>query len=897
MKRAYGGFRFFAILFFLLGVVLCAAEGKPAIMDGTFVLRGRAELLDSQLRARMISDPQFAASRRMFSRPTEALIPDQTKVWFQVYNFATNQYEARRSTFQKESSFCRIYLDDASAVLLATSAVSIREQISERFDNRIQPLMSDWFGTLLLPARFGLTDEKIDLLLLDINDNLGGGYVAGFFDARDLEGDLGNRRPVLYMDLNPGKPGDPGDRQNEFYKTLAHEYQHMINYSRHLPESRRLKEDRWIEEGLSGFAEYLYSGSPPSPHLSRFLENPDLPLTCNAESEWFQPATLFRHYGASFLYIYYLQEKLGGTDEISRKAFLRSIVDNPATGINGLNSVFATHGTDFPTVMKSWILANHLNDATLENGMWGYIDKDRRLGSEARQIPLAGSVHSHAASGIAFLGGEGHIYANAGSRYEIIGGAGNLDLHFKSRSPALTAFVASVDFDGKTRTQNLLLDDQLTASISLDLNLYKRLVLVPAVATTQVDVRDSFFYSFSGSAAKTVVYPVPNPAFPNEFMIVLKSLSGPIEATPTVSVTFNNLQSEPVMAAVDPLRTLFVADYTVPGPGQGKASVVHAGETSTFSFFSASLRGGASSRIELKDAELTIASRREGDTAALFESPATELPTELTPLSKPYYVQFDGKAAIEARLLFIPSLPDPVKSSQVGIWCGKSREEPWGRVSRNERGWFRPITSEGVYVLAADTLEPRIHDLRIEEPEDHPKLFARLEDGGSGIARDSIRVEVNGRSVPFTFEPSTGHLEAELERLPKGRHCFNVEVSDRAENIGKAVLNQALAGPLTVVQAAAWPNPSRGITHLALILDGNGSDDPTLEAEVRVYDTAGGRILSQPLSYTSNHTFSVRWDGRNDAGNFVANGVYLYKIIVRRGGEELKTSGKLAILK
>ncbi|MBF0498716.1 MAG: hypothetical protein HQM09_01175 [Candidatus Riflebacteria bacterium] len=882
-------------LFFIFALSLPAAAAH-VIMDGTFTLRARSELLDAQLRARMTSDPAFAASRRLLSRPAGELIPGQTQVWFQAYNFTTGQYEARPSTFQREGKYCRVYLDDASKALLGTESAQIFDQVYQTFDTRIQPLMSDWFGTVTIPARFGLSDDKIDILLLDIRDNLGDGYVAGFFDPRDLEGDLGNRRPVMYMDLNPGRPGNPADRQNDFYRTLAHEYQHMINYSRHLPENRRIKEDRWIEEGLSGFAEYLYSGAPPSPHLARFLENPNLPLTSNAESEWFQSQTLFRHYGASFLFIYYIQEKFGGPDEINRKAFVRSVVDNPSTGINGLNAIFATCGTDFPTVIKSWILANHLNEPTLGNGMWGYIDKDKRLGSDARGLPLPGTQHSHSPSGLPFLGGDGQVFANAGGQYEMIGGTGNLDLQFKSQSPALTPFIALVDFDGTSHMQNLLLDDKLNASFSLDLNQYSRVILVPTVATTQVDVREAFYYSFSGSGAKTVVYPIPNPAFTNEFMIVFKSLSGGFAATPSVTVTFNNLQSAPAMTPVDESRTLFVADYTVPGPGQGRASVLHTGGTSTFSFYSTSLRAGASSRIDLNEAELTISSRREGDSAAVFESPATEMPSELTPLSKPYYIQFDGKTAIEARLLIESAISDSVKPSQIGIWCGKKRDDQWGRVSRNERGWFRSIADEGVYVLAADVAGPKIHDLRIEEPEDHPTLLARLEDGGSGVAQDSIRVEVNGRSVPFSFDPVSGRLESELERLPKGMHQFSVELKDRADNIGKATLTQTLAGPLIIVQSAVWPNPARGPIHLAVILDGSGSDDPTLEIDARIFDVSGACIMTIPLSYTSNHTYSAHWDGRNEFGGIIANGVYPFKVVVRRGGEELKTFGKLAVL-
>jgi hypothetical protein len=379
-------------------------------------------------------------------------------------------------------------------------------------------------------------------------------------------------------------------------------------------------------------------------------------------------------------------------------------------------------------------------------------------------------------------------------------------------------------------------------------------------------------------------------------MIVLKSLAGGLAATPTVSVSFNNLQNVPVMVPADEARPLFVANYTVPGPGQGNVTVNSNGENSSFSFFSSSLRTNTSSRLQIKDAEFTVSVRQDGENAFLFESPLAEVPAEMTIISKPYYVVFNPQNAIEARLLFECQALGIERMSQLGLWSGRNPDSPWGKVSRNDRGYFCPISAEGPYVLVADTTAPGVHDLRIEETETGPALSARVDDGGSGILRESIRVEVNGQSMPFNFETGRGLVSADLARLPKGNHRFSIELTDRAENVGRAVLNQVLAGPLTIVQATAYPNPSRNAANLAVILEGSGSDDPTLEIEARVFDVSGQRVVNLPFTYKSNHTFTARWDQRNEAGRVVANGVYPFKVVVRKGGEELKANGKLAVL-
>lgn len=879
------------------------AAPPRTVVDGTFLLRSRHEILDAQLRAKLAADPGFALKHRLLGRVSEQFAVGQTKTWFQVYNFGTQQYESRLGTLAAEGTSCHVFIEDGASALLGSDPNTVVEQIRSQFDTRIFSTLTEWFGSIVPPAQFGLPDNKVYLFLCDIRDNMPGGYIAGYFDSRDLEGDLGNRKPIFFMDLNPGRPGNPADRYNDFYKTLAHEFQHMINFCKHLPQNGRQQEDRWVEEGLSGFAEYIYTaaigdgnGLPPTPHLARFLESPEIVLTNNLESEWFGAATLFRHYGASFLFMYYLQEKFGGADEASRKAFLRSVVDNPATGINGLNSVLSTRGTNFVTVLKNWLVANHLNDPTLNGGMWGYLEKDRRLGSEAAGLPLPGTVHTHSPSGLSFVGGEGRIVSNAGGRYANIAGSGNFNLVFKAHSAALTPFLATVDYQGNGVLRDLLLDENRIATLSLDLAQYRRVVLIPAVATTQPDLGDAFYYSYAGKAAQVVVYPIPNPAFTNEFMIVLKSLNVGLAATPTVSVSFNNIQNSPVMMPADEGRTLFVANYAVPGPGNGNVTVNAGGENSSFSFFSAALRTNISSRLQIKDAEFSVSVRQDGENAFLFESPLAEVPSELNIISKPYYVVFNPQNAIEARLLFECQALGIERQSQLGLWSGRSAEKPWGKVSRNERGYICPISAEGPYVLVADTTVPGVHDLRIEEQETGPTLSARVEDGGSGILRESIRVEVNGQAVPFNFEAGRGLVTADLARLPKGSHRFSVELTDRAENVGRAVLNQVLVGPLTIIQATAYPNPSRGAANLAVILDGSGSDDPTLEIEARIYDVAGQKVISLPLSYKSNHTFTARWDQRNEDGKPVANGVYPFKVVVRKGGDELKANGKLAVL-
>jgi len=184
----------------------------------------------------------------------------------------------------------------------------------------------------------------------------------------------------------------------------------------------------------------------------------------------------------------------------------------------------------------------------------------------------------------------------------------------------------------------------------------------------------------------------------------------------------------------------------------------------------------------------------------------------------------------------------------------------------------------------------------MDETTGSPVLAARLSDDGSGIDADSVRVEAAGVVVPHSFDGTTGLLTADLTRASMGRQKITLEAADLAGNTIQAALVGTLAGPLRIIQTIAWPNPARGPVTLAVMLAGDGSDDPLLEGEAVICDISGHDVAVLQLSGTGKHTLSSRWDGRNAAGTSVANGVYLFRVRITRNGEHLKATGKIAIL-
>lgn len=78
------------------------------------------------------------------------------------------------------------------------------------------------------------------------------------------------------------------------------------------------------------------------------------------------------------------------------------------------------------------------------------------------------------------------------------------------------------------------------------------------------------------------------------------------------------------------------------------------------------------------------------------------------------------------------------------------------------------------------------------------------------------------------------------------------------------------------------PNPFNPATEIRFALPVAGT------VELRIYDAAGrlARVLSEGRLEAGDH--AVRWDGRGDAGQALASGVYYYELVTPGGNETRK---------
>jgi len=178
---------------------------------------------------------------------------------------------------------------------------------------------------------------------------------------------------------------------------------------------------------------------------------------------------------------------------------------------------------------------------------------------------------------------------------------------------------------------------------------------------------------------------------------------------------------------------------------------------------------------------------------------------------------------------------------------------------------------------------------------------------GSGIGHELTAVLDESREVIILNEYYTakldsyqeGTIEYPLKDLAPGNHIVRVKVWDTHNNSAEDYLEFVVVNDEDVAlrNVLNYPNPFS--TNTEFHFDHNRAGDD-IEVQVQVYTISGKLIKSirQTIYQSGSHVAELRWDGRDDFGDKLAKGVYVYKLELRsvRDGSKGHKYQKLVIL-
>ena len=205
------------------------------------------------------------------------------------------------------------------------------------------------------------------------------------------------------------------------------------------------------------------------------------------------------------------------------------------------------------------------------------------------------------------------------------------------------------------------------------------------------------------------------------------------------------------------------------------------------------------------------------------------------------------------------------------------------------------ITFDGLRVFDNDYVRPE-PEIRILIRDNSP---LPITDPNSVVLKLNNRRITLGSSPDSLFETLTGAEKAGVTFRPslaKGEHLLSVQVLDASGNPADTMeydIRFKVETDLRLLQVYNFPNPFSTETAFTFHLTGLRMPD---ELTLRVYTTAGRMVYERKLLPGEvNIGFNrIPWDGRDQNGDAVANGVYFYKVSAVQDGKRVEVVEKLA---
>ncbi|MBC8163716.1 MAG: immune inhibitor A [Roseiflexaceae bacterium] len=224
------------------------------------------------------------------------------------------------------------------------------ERAAQDFEQRIYPRSQELFGRERSPGVDG--DPRLTILNTDVRG--AGGYFSSADGVTTQVNRFSNQRDMFVISAGADWIGTP-----DYSATLAHEFQHMIewNVARRSPS--------WFNEGLSTLSEDLF-GYVGQSTAELHLAEPDIQLTAWAADS----ATTGRHYGTSNLFMRYIHEHYGGDAVLSE--LIQLDAGNDTSAFVAVAQRTRADIDSFDDIVADWAVANTLNDSAVGDGRFAY---------------------------------------------------------------------------------------------------------------------------------------------------------------------------------------------------------------------------------------------------------------------------------------------------------------------------------------------------------------------------------------------------------------------------------------------------------------------------------------------------------------------------------------------
>jgi len=227
------------------------------------------------------------------------------------------------------------------------------------------------------------------------------------------------------------------------------------------------------------------------------------------------------------------------------------------------------------------------------------------------------------------------------------------------------------------------------------------------------------------------------------------------------------------------------------------------------------------------------------------------------------------------------------------------------------------IDRPGIYSLFQnnDLTPPKI-DVNVEGQEftngeyvDDNATFSFLLEDDNGIDVEKIKIFLSGEEVTnYSISKQNLNLVPVKYQIDvdKGSYTIIISVSDANGNYQECVVNFSVQKEFNIIHIGNYPNPVRAVTS-----DPNNEGrtrftytltDDADDIKIKIFTVSGRLVntlsdLATTVGYHEYPRAMKGWDCTDFDGRKLANGVYFWKIIAKKGKKVIKKIEKLAILR
>lgn len=199
------------------------------------------------------------------------------------------------------------------------------------------------------------------------------------------------------------------------------------------------------------------------------------------------------------------------------------------------------------------------------------------------------------------------------------------------------------------------------------------------------------------------------------------------------------------------------------------------------------------------------------------------------------------------------------------------------------------LTVDGTLVVNGDYVG-RNPDIRIRYSDNNPSSLIPADTSNFIVRLNGVQESFGIGKVELLTSNSPGRADLRwTPELMEGENVIQVSAKDIAGNYSDTIVYFVnVATKLMLRDIYNLPNPFNRSTHFTFNLAAPSVPD---EITIKIF-TVTGRLI-QEISSSGNIGFNkIPWDGRDRDGDEIGNGVYLYKVIVKQGGNQIEGLSK-----